>query len=48
MVEAAVADVPGLEAGRLEIDLGGPSFTADTLAALAEQYAGCRAVHDRG
>ena len=40
MVEAAVADVPGLEAGRLEIDLGGPSFTADTLAALAEQTAG--------
>ena len=27
----------GLEAGRLEIDLGGPSFTADTLAALAER-----------
>ncbi len=36
MVDAAVADVPGLEAGRLEIDLGGPSFTADTLAALAD------------
>lgn len=36
MVEAAVADVPGLEPGRLEIDHGGPSFTADTLAALAE------------
>ncbi len=40
MVEAAVADVPGLEAGRLEIDLGGPSFTADTLAALTEQTPG--------
>ena len=40
MVEAAVADVPGLEAGRLEIDHGGPSFTADTLAALAEQMPG--------
>jgi len=40
MVEAAVADVPGLEAGRLEIELGGPSFTADTLAALAEQEPG--------
>ena len=37
MVEAAVADVPGLEAGRLEIDHGGPSFTADTLAALADR-----------
>jgi nicotinate-nucleotide adenylyltransferase len=40
MVEAAVADVPGLEAGRLEIDLGGPSFTADTLRALAEREPG--------
>ena len=36
MVEAAVGDVPGLEAGRLEIDAGGPSYTADTLAALAQ------------
>jgi nicotinate-nucleotide adenylyltransferase len=35
MVEAAVVDVVGLEAGRREIDSGGPSFTADTLAALA-------------
>ncbi len=41
MVEAAVADVTGLEAGRLEIDLGGPSFTADTLAALADREPGC-------
>jgi nicotinate-nucleotide adenylyltransferase len=40
MVEAAVAEVDGLEAGRLEIDHGGPSFTADTLAALAERYPG--------
>lgn len=40
MVEAAVADVPGLEPGRLEIDLGGPSFTADTLAALDEREPG--------
>ena len=40
MVEAAVADVPGLEAGRLEIDHGGPSFTADTLAALADHEPG--------
>lgn len=38
MVEAAVADVSGLEAGRLEIDLGGPSYTADTVAALAAQH----------
>lgn len=35
MVEVAVADVDGLEAGRLEIDRGGPSYTADTLQALA-------------
>jgi nicotinate-nucleotide adenylyltransferase len=40
MVEAAVADVPGLEAGRMEIDAGGPSFTADTLATLAEREPG--------
>ncbi len=40
MVEAAVADVPGLEAGRLEIELGGPSYTADTLAAMAEREPG--------
>lgn len=38
MVEAAVADVPGLAAGRTEIDRGGPSFTADTLAALAVEH----------
>lgn len=42
MVEAAVADVPGLEAGRLEIDLGGPSYTADTLAALSTQHPGAQ------
>ena len=35
MVEAAVASVDGLSAGRLEIDLGGASYTADTLRALA-------------
>jgi len=35
MVAAAVADVPGLVAGRDEIDHGGPSYTADTLATLA-------------
>jgi nicotinate-nucleotide adenylyltransferase len=34
MVEAAVVDVEGLEASRVEIDAGGTSFTADTLAAL--------------
>jgi nicotinate-nucleotide adenylyltransferase len=40
MVEAAVVDVLGLEAGRMEIDSGGPSFTADTLAAIAERDPG--------
>jgi nicotinate-nucleotide adenylyltransferase len=35
LVEAAVGNVPGLEAGRLEIDRGGDSYTADTLAELA-------------
>lgn len=40
MVEAAVADVPGLVPGRLEIDRGGDSYTADTLAALGEEYPG--------
>jgi nicotinate-nucleotide adenylyltransferase len=40
MVEAAVRDVPGLVPGRQEIDHGGPSYTADTLAVMAEQYPG--------
>lgn len=34
MVEAAVGDVPGLEASDLEIARGGDSYTADTLAHL--------------
>ncbi len=34
MVVAAVADVTGLEASRVEIDAGGMSYTADTLATL--------------
>jgi nicotinate-nucleotide adenylyltransferase len=40
MVEAAVADVPGLVPGRYEIDQGGNSYTADTLAALGQEYPG--------
>lgn len=40
MVEAAVADVEGLVAGRAEIDHGGDSYTADTLAFLAQQHPG--------
>lgn len=35
MVEAAVGDVEGIEASRLEIDRPGMSYTADTLADLA-------------
>ena len=38
MVEAAVRGVPGLVAGRIELDRGGPSFTADTLADLAVEH----------
>ena len=34
LVEASVGGVRGLEAGRLEIDRGGHSFTADTLAEM--------------
>jgi nicotinate-nucleotide adenylyltransferase len=40
MVEAAVRDVPGLVPGRHEIDHGGPSYTADTLATLGRQWPG--------
>ncbi|WP_395152919.1 nicotinate-nucleotide adenylyltransferase [Ilumatobacter sp.] len=38
MVVAAVEDVPGLVAGRTEIDHGGDSFTADTLRALRVEH----------
>jgi nicotinate-nucleotide adenylyltransferase len=34
LVEAAVGDVPGVEASRIELDRGGESFTADTLREL--------------
>ena len=37
MVQAAVGDVAGLEAGRLEIDRGGVSYTADTLEELSSR-----------
>jgi nicotinate-nucleotide adenylyltransferase len=40
VVEAAVGDVPGLEASRMEIDRGGPSYTADTIEELAKTYPG--------
>ena len=35
LVEAAVGGVRGLEAGRLEVDRGGESYTADTLALMS-------------
>ena len=34
-LEAAVAGAPGLEVSRLELDREGPSYTADTLEAMA-------------
>ena len=34
MVEVALAEVEGLEASPVELDAGGPSYTADTLATL--------------
>jgi nicotinate-nucleotide adenylyltransferase len=37
MVQAAVGDVAGLEASAVELDRGGTSFTADTLATLRGQ-----------
>ncbi|HSH11279.1 MAG TPA: nicotinate-nucleotide adenylyltransferase [Ilumatobacter sp.] len=40
MVQAAVGSVPRLQAGDHEIRAGGASYTADTLAVLAEQYPG--------
>jgi nicotinate-nucleotide adenylyltransferase len=40
MVEAAVEAVPRLMAGDHEIRSGGHSFTADTLAILADEYPG--------
>ena len=40
MVEAAVADVPGIEASRIELDRGGASYTADTVAEVAAMFPG--------
>ena len=38
MVEAAVDGVAGVEASRLEIDRGGPSYTADTVSEMSALY----------
>jgi nicotinate-nucleotide adenylyltransferase len=38
MVKAAVGGMAGLEASRMEIDRGGPSYTADTIAQFATLY----------
>ncbi|NUM54690.1 MAG: nicotinate-nucleotide adenylyltransferase [Candidatus Hydrogenedentes bacterium] len=38
LVEAAVADVPGMRASRIELDRVGPSYTADTLETLHREY----------
>jgi nicotinate-nucleotide adenylyltransferase len=38
MVKAAVDGVAGLEASRLEIDRGGPSYSADTISQLHELH----------
>jgi nicotinate-nucleotide adenylyltransferase len=40
VVSAAVDGVPGIEASRLEIDRGGPSYTADTVAELSQTIGG--------
>ena len=40
MVEAAVSDVGQLVAGDHEMRAGGPSYTADTLATLGDEYPG--------
>lgn len=38
MVEAALAGQSRMEASRIELDRTGPSYTADTLEALADQF----------
>jgi nicotinate-nucleotide adenylyltransferase len=40
MVRAAVGEVDGIEASAIEIERGGPSYTADTLAELARRHPG--------
>lgn len=40
LVQAAVDGIDGVEASSLEIDRGGPSYTADTVAELAARHPG--------
>lgn len=40
MVEAAVADLAGMEASSVELERDGPSYTAETLATLKAAYPG--------
>jgi nicotinate-nucleotide adenylyltransferase len=40
MVKASVGGMAGLEASRMEIDRGGPSYTADTVSQFARLYPG--------
>ena len=40
VVRAAVEGLAGIEASRLEIDRGGPSYTADTLIELGDRHPG--------
>ncbi|HXW81775.1 MAG TPA: nicotinate-nucleotide adenylyltransferase [Acidimicrobiales bacterium] len=40
MVNAAVGGVPGVEASSLEIERGGPSYTADTISQLHDLHPG--------
>jgi nicotinate-nucleotide adenylyltransferase len=40
VVEAAIDDVAGLEASRIELDRGGPSYTADTVDQLRRAHPG--------
>jgi nicotinate-nucleotide adenylyltransferase len=37
LAQAAVGDVDGIEASRIELDRGGPSYTADTLRSLRNE-----------
>src|SRR4029079_895266 len=39
MVELAIADNPAFELSRIEVDRAGPSYTVDTVEALAEKGA---------